>query len=68
MNQVSDLLARYYTKGIIIDTKILLLYLVGSVNRDRIVKFKETATFLPEDYDLLVGLTHDFQKVIATPN
>jgi rRNA-processing protein FCF1 len=66
--EVSDLLAKYYSKGILIDTNILLLYLVGRVNRDRIARFKRTATFLPEDYDLLLELTNNFQKVITMPN
>jgi len=57
--QVLNLLKKYYKKGIIIDTNILLLYLVGRVNRDRIARFKRTATFLPEDYDLLLELTHE---------
>lgn len=39
MVKISALIARYSTKGIIIDTNILLLYLVGSVNRERIPKF-----------------------------
>ena len=46
MTDVLDLLARYYTKGIIIDTNILLLYLVGSTNRERITRFKRTAHLL----------------------
>ena len=68
MTDVSDLLAKYYTKGIIIDTNILLLYLVGRVNRERIPRFKRTAQFVPEDYDRLLKLFNNFQKVIATPN
>lgn len=40
MNELSALLAKYYRKGIVIDTNILLLYLVGRVNRERIPRFK----------------------------
>ena len=68
MSEVSNLLSRYYTKGIIIDTNILLLYLVGRVNRERIPRFKRTQQFIPEDYDLLLRLVENFQKVVTTPN
>lgn len=68
MIEISALLARYYTKGILIDTNILLLYLVGRVNRERIPRFKRTAQFIPEDYDLLLQLVNNFQKIITTPS
>ena len=68
MIKTAKLLSKYYTKGISSDTNILLLYLVGSVNRARIFKFKRTRQFITEDYDLLLKLFQDFQKVIATPN
>ena len=63
-----DLIAKYYTKGILIDTNILLLYLVGAVNRARITKFKRTAQFIGEDYNLLIKLVGKFIKVVVTPN
>lgn len=68
MSDVTKLLCKYYTKGILIDTNILLLYLVGSLNRDRISRFKRMAQFVPEDYDLLLELVNNFQKIITTPN
>ena len=68
MTEVSKLLSKYYTKGIIIDTNILLLYLIGRVNRERIPRFKRTAQFTPEDYDILLELVSKFKKVITTLN
>lgn len=68
MIETQVLLAKYRTKGIIIDTNILLLYLIGLVNRERIPRFKRTAQFIPEDYDLLLQIVDGFQKVITTPN
>ena len=68
MSEVPDLLSKYYTKGILIDTNILLLYLVGRVNRERIFRFKRTAQFTPRDYDLLLELVSKFQKIVVTPN
>lgn len=60
MTEVSKLLSKYYTKGILIDTNILLLYLIGRVNRERIPKFKRTVQFTPEDYDILLELVSKF--------
>lgn len=68
MTDVAALLSKYKSKGILIDTNILLLYLVGLVNRDRIPRFKRTAQFISEDYDLLLQIIEGFQKVISTPN
>ena len=68
MTEVQVLLAKYRTRGILIDTNILLLYLVGLVNRERIPRFKRTKQFIPEDYDLLLQIVDGFQKVITTPN
>jgi rRNA-processing protein FCF1 len=68
MNDVDALFSLYRHKGILIDTNILLLYFVGSTNRARITKFNRTQTFLPEDYDLLVGILNYFNQVFTTPN
>ena len=65
---IQALLSKYHSKGIIIDTNILLLYLVGTVNQERISRFKRTAQFTPKYYDLLIELTNNFVKVVATPN
>lgn len=68
MDDVKVLFARYRQAGILVDTNILLLYVVGLVNRQRISKFKRTQQFFPEDYDLLTQILKSFQKVVTTPN
>lgn len=67
-DDINSLLSRYRQKGILIDTNILLLYFIGTVNRERISRFKRTEQFLPEDYDLLQQLLSYFQKLVTTPN
>jgi len=62
------LFARYHQARILIDTNILLLYIMGLVNRQRISKFKRTRQFLPKDYDLLTQILKPFQKIVTTPN
>ncbi|MDJ0601003.1 MAG: PIN domain-containing protein [Crocosphaera sp.] len=68
MDYVQKLLNRYQNKGIVIDTNILLLLIVGTANRKRISQFKRTQQFIPEDYDLLIELINLFPKIIITPN
>lgn len=65
---INSLIRRYHQKGILIDTNILLLFLVGSVNPERITRFNRTQQFIPEDYELLLGFIAKFQKILTTPN
>jgi rRNA-processing protein FCF1 len=65
---VQTLFEKYKTKGILIDTNILLLWFVGTVNRERISKFNRTEKFVPEDYDFLVTILSYFNKIVTTPN
>jgi rRNA-processing protein FCF1 len=63
-----ELFRRYKTKGVLVDTNILLLWFVGAVNRERISRFNRTEKFIPEDYDLLVDILLSFDKIVTTPN
>ncbi|MEH1968772.1 PIN domain-containing protein [Nostoc sp.] len=65
---IASLVRRYSQKGILIDTNILLLFLVGNVNRERITRFNRTQQFIPEDYELLLAFIASFQKLVTTPN
>jgi len=65
---VRSLFQKYKQKGILIDTNILLLWFVGTVNRERISKFNRTENFVPEDYDSLVQILSYFNKIVTTPN
>ncbi len=66
---IQSLFSSYKGRGVLIDTNILLLFFVGTVNRARISRFNRTEQFAPEDYDLLLQILFFFQKhVITTPN
>jgi hypothetical protein len=65
---VGHLVDQYRTKGILIDTNILLLWLVGSTNKDRISQFKRTQSFEVRDYELLAYIFTKFQRILTTPN
>jgi len=61
-------IAKYSQKGILVDTNILLLYIVGKTNKRRVPIFKRTDRFAPEDFDTLSKILTKFQKVITTPS
>ena len=50
-----------------IDANLLVLLVVGSVDRMLVARHRRTRTFLPEDYDRLVEVIHNVQ-VFVTPN
>lgn len=62
------LIQRYRQAGVLVDSNLLLLLLVGSFNRELITRFRRTAAFLPEDYDLVLKITGYFSQVLTTPH
>lgn len=65
---MNTLIEKYANKGLFIDANLLLLLLVGQIDKNFIPKFKRTTAYLVEDYELLVNFIDLFQKVIVTPN
>src|ERR1019366_4348523 len=68
MLDAAALIEKHRAKGVLVDTNLLVLFLVGTVNRQRILSFKRTGDFSIEDYDLLVRLIGWFGRVVATPH
>ena len=68
MLDAAALIDKHRAKGVLVDTNLLVLFLVGRVNRQRILNFKRTGDFTIEDYDLLLRLIDWFGKLIATPH
>ena len=68
MTDLRELLESCNREGIILDTNILLLYVVGACDKSRISTFKRTQTFAPEDFDTLWRFLQHFRKVATLPN
>ena len=47
--------------GLLVDTNLLVLFAVGTVNLDRIATFKRTRQYTKADYDLLVRVPAKFE-------
>lgn len=61
-------LVRSARNGIVLDTNVFLLLLIGNWDRSRIVKFKRTQEFAPSDYDKLLYLCSNAAKLVVTPH
>ncbi len=69
MLDVPGLLRKHRGKGVLVDANLLVLLLVGTVNRRRIGDFKRTQSFTAEDFDLLRKLiAHLGPRMVATPH
>lgn len=55
-------------RGILIDTNLIVLLIVGAVNRDRIPLFKRTSSYTPADWDLLTGILEQIPRRYAIPH
>lgn len=68
IEEITEFYKQYRHKGILIDTNILILWVVGTVNRERISLFNRTKTFTPNDYDILSQIIDYFSKIVTTPH
>ncbi|MDP8240607.1 MAG: PIN domain-containing protein [Candidatus Hatepunaea meridiana] len=63
-----DVFLQYKSKGILIDSNLLLLYFIGKYSPDRITKFKRTSIFTIDDFDIIESVFQYFNKIVTTPN
>jgi rRNA-processing protein FCF1 len=68
MKRRSREIGGYRKRRLLVDTNILLLYIVGSLSLDRIARHKRTDTFTVEDYLLLETQLARFGGMVVTPN
>ncbi|XOB46488.1 MAG: hypothetical protein ACKKMV_03490 [Candidatus Nealsonbacteria bacterium] len=66
---IQFLIRKYFSKGIIIDTNLLILYLIGSWSPDYIGKSRVTYDrgYTVEDFRIINRLLQFFKKIIITP-
>jgi hypothetical protein len=62
------LIQKYKQKGLLIDTNILLLYIVGSIDISLIRDFKRTANFSENDFERISKFIDYFDLKITTPH
>jgi len=62
------LINKYINKGVFVDTNLLLLWFVGTLDRKLITKFKRTEQFAQEDFDTIDDLLCVFNNRVTIPN
>lgn len=62
------LIQKYRKKGLLIDTNLLLLYIVGSFDIELIREFKRTSQFTIDDFDFVSDFISEFELKITTPH
>ncbi len=69
MLDAAALITKHQGKGVFVDTNLLVLFLVGSVNPKRILNFKRTQDFTIDDFRILRGLVEWFGvPLVTTPH
>ncbi|MGM0576752.1 MAG: PIN domain-containing protein [Myxococcota bacterium] len=62
------LLAKHRGGRVLLDTNLLLMYLVGFLRRDLVESFKRTRAFTGDDWALLDDLLAEFHEFVTTPH
>jgi len=67
LEDIGKFIARDRPEGIIVDTGILILFLIGSYDPNFIGDFKRTSNYSIDDFELLKKIFAYFKKLIITP-
>ncbi|MGD0023751.1 MAG: hypothetical protein ABSC37_03850 [Xanthobacteraceae bacterium] len=65
---IPGIIEKYKSKGVLFDTNLLVLLVIGIYRRARIATFKRTRQYAPEDFALVLSLIEKFDRRITTPN
>lgn len=67
IDEVLRLTHRYVTRGVLVDANLFLLLVVGLCDPSLIARFKRTAMYGPEEFELLVRYLALFRVKATTP-
>jgi len=65
---LASLFERYRTKGILVDTNLMVLVAVGTYNKFRVETFKRTIQYTLNDLELMLRILAYFERRLTTPN
>jgi len=55
-------------RALLLDTNLLVLFVVGNASREFVAKHKRTTNFAAEDFDLLTEMANQVNSLIVLPN
>ncbi len=65
---LDSLIQKYRHKGVLVDTNLLVGFLVGRYNPSHLTNCRATKAFAPDDFLLLTRFLSHFDKLITTPH
>jgi hypothetical protein len=65
---VQALIRKHRANGVLVDTNLIILLLVGRAQKHRIEHHKKTSAYRRRDYELLEQLLIPFETVVTTPH
>ncbi len=65
---IDHLIRKHRQSGVLVDANLIVLWVVGLLDRDHVSEFKHTRHFNAEHFDLLAYLLGQFRKHLTTPN
>jgi hypothetical protein len=65
---IKTLIQRYANRGAFVDSNLLLLLIIGTIDENIIAGFKRTQKYTVEDYHALANLLAPFSMLCTTPN
>jgi rRNA-processing protein FCF1 len=65
---LAELIRAHASRGVLVDANLLLLYIVGSYDLQRISRFKRTCQFQPSDFEFLARFMALFHRRVTTPS
>lgn len=66
-HHISRLISRYTHRGVLIDTNLMLLLVIGRYDPERIGTFKRTSVYTKFDLELVHRLVRPFRRRLTTP-
>ena len=64
---LQNYIKQYATKGILVDTNLLLLFFIGNFDENYIKTFKRTNRYSIEEFNWVANIIDKFSKIIVTP-
>lgn len=70
VNYYDYIIARKKFDGLIVDTNVMLLFIVGNYDKDYIkhFPFRRTARYSERDFEILLNVFNRFKKIVITPH
>lgn len=68
MTDARRLIEKHRSNGVIVDSNLLLLLVIGSTNENRVPQFDRTQQYTVDDFRLLQEIVAECRSVLTTPH